>query len=206
MSAKQQRGEATVERLLTAALQVYAESGRPGFTVSAVGKASGVSLGSLYHHFGSFDGLAAALYTRCLEQLFDEMITSVRRTRTARTAVRALVQAYLRFTREQHDAALFLHASTNSGYLATHTEEIRDARAAKLGSLAALLRPRIESGEIAPVPEPMLEVLLLGPVAETARRWLSGGYDIDLAEASRVLPERIWRALRPDGDHGGPPR
>src|SRR5258708_1256967 len=106
MSPKQQRGEATVDRLLTAALQVYAASGQSGFTVNAVTGASGVSLGSLYHHFGSFDGLAAGLYIRCMEQLFDEMTAAVGRARTARTGVRALVTSYLRFTEEHPDAAL----------------------------------------------------------------------------------------------------
>ncbi len=198
MSPKQQRGEATVDRLLTAALDVYASSGQSGFTVNAVTKASGVSLGSLYHHFGSFDGLAAALYTRCMEQLFDEMIAALRRARTARTGVRALVTAYLRFTEEHPDAALFIHGSAYSGYLSAHSDRIRTAKAAKLAVIADWLRPRIEAGEIAPVPAPLIEVLVMGPVAETAHRWLSSTYDMDLTQAAQILPDRIWRSLQPD--------
>ncbi|MGP8304089.1 TetR/AcrR family transcriptional regulator [Streptomyces inhibens] len=198
MSPKQQRGEATVDRLLTTALQVYASSGQQGFTVNAVTAASGVSLGSLYHHFGSFDGLAAALYTRCMGQLFDELTTALTRTRTARTGVRALVGAYLRFTEEHPDAALFIHASAYSGYLAAHADQIRAAKAVMLGGVVEWMRPRIEAGEIAPTPEPLIEALVIGPVAETARRWLSSTYDVDLAQAARILPDRIWRSLRPE--------
>jgi hypothetical protein len=44
----------------------------------------------------------------------------------------------------------------------------------------------------------LVEVLVLGPAAEAARRWLGGTYDMDLGEAARVLPDRIWRSLRPD--------
>ncbi|MBB5121729.1 TetR family transcriptional regulator [Streptomyces eurocidicus] len=198
MSPKQQRGEATADRLLTTALQVYAASGQQGFTVNAVTAASGVSLGSLYHHFGSFDGLAAALYTRCMEELFEELTSALTRTRTARTGVRAVVRAYLRFTEERPDAALFLHASAYSGYLAAHADRIREAKATALEGLVAWMRPRIEAGEIAPAPEPLIEALVIGPVAETARRWLSSTYDVDLAEAARVLPDRIWRSLSPE--------
>ncbi|MFD8826989.1 TetR/AcrR family transcriptional regulator [Streptomyces sp. NPDC059605] len=196
--AKQQRGEVTVDRLLTAALEVYATSGRPGFTVTAVTEASGVSLGSLYHHFGSFDGLAAALYTRCMEQLFDEMIAALHRARTARTGVRALIVAYLRFTEEHPDAALFLHASAHSGYLAAHADEIRTAKAAKLAVVSEWMTPRVLAGEIAPVPVPILEALVMGPVAETAHRWLARTHDMDLGQAARILPDRIWRSLSPD--------
>ncbi|MGA5640600.1 TetR/AcrR family transcriptional regulator [Streptomyces cinereoruber] len=196
MPPKQQRGEATVDRLLTAALRVYAESGHEGFTVHAVTRASGISAGSLYHHFGSFDGLAAALYARCMKQLFEQMVTALTRSRTGRTGVRALVTAYLRFTEEHADAALFLHASAYSGYLDAHAEEIRAAKESFRQSVAAWLRPRIEAGEIAPVPEALIEAVVIGPIAEVARRWLSSTYEVDLAEARRVLPDLIWQSLR----------
>ncbi|MFG2650449.1 TetR/AcrR family transcriptional regulator [Streptomyces sp. NPDC048436] len=198
MAPKQQRGEATVDKLLTAALEVYAKSGQPGFTVTAVTAAGGVSLGSLYHHFGSFEGLAASLYTRCMEQLFDEMIAELNRARTARTGVRALVTSYLRFTQEHPDAALFLHACAYSGRLAAHAEQIRTAKAAKLAVIAEWMLPRVVAGEIAPMPGPVLEVLVMGPVAEAAHRWLASTYDMDLTEAARFLPDRIWLSLQPD--------
>ncbi|MFD4143549.1 TetR/AcrR family transcriptional regulator [Streptomyces sp. NPDC058572] len=198
MAPKQPRGEATVNRVLISALRVYGESGHQGFTVNAVTAASGVSLGSLYHHFGSFDGLAAALYSRCMGQLLDEITEALQRTRTARTGVHALVRAYLRFTVEQRDAALFIHASAYSGYLTAHAEEIRKAKSAQLAGIAQWLALRIAADEIAPVPAPLIEVLVLGPAAEAARRWLANPADIDLAEAARVLPERVWHSLRPE--------
>ncbi|MCJ1675963.1 TetR/AcrR family transcriptional regulator [Streptomyces sp. APSN-46.1] len=198
MSPKQQRGEATVDLVLSTALRVYASRGQQGFTVNSVTAASGVSLGSLYHHFGSFDGLAAALYTRCMGELFDAMTTAVTRTRTARTGVHALVRSYLSFTREHRDAALFLHASAYSGYLAAHAEQISAAKEAKLAPIGAWMGRQIQKGEIIPLPGPLIEVLVMGPVSEAARRWLSSTYAFDLDEAERLLPDTIWRSLRPE--------
>lgn len=198
MSPKQQRGEATVERLLDAALEVYSSVGQPGFTVQAVTARSGVSLGSLYHHFGSFEGLAAALYTRCMEQLCRDVITALERSRTARTGVRALVESYLRFTEERPDVALFIHVSSHSAYLASHADQIQAAREPMREAIAGWLRPRVESGEVAPIPPELIEVLVIGPLTEAARRWLSSTYDMDMRQAARVLPDRVWRSLRPD--------
>ncbi|MEU8436439.1 TetR/AcrR family transcriptional regulator [Streptomyces sp. NPDC029216] len=195
--SKQQRGAATVDQLLTAALRVYAESGQQGFTVQAVTAASGVSLGSLYHHFGSFDGLAAALYIRCMGGLFDAMTEAVTRCRTARTGVRALVKAYLEFTRDHRDAALFLHASAYSGYLAGHATEISTAKEAQLGPLMAWMGARMTKGEIRPIPAAVVEVMVMGPTAETAKRWLASTYEMDLDQAVKHLPEAIWRSLQP---------
>jgi AcrR family transcriptional regulator len=195
MSPKQQRGTETVDRLLSTALDVFAESGQDGFTVNAVTAASGVSLGSLYHHFGSFDGLAAALYSKCMAELFDALIAALQRTRTARTGIRALVVTYLRFTEEHPAAARFIHASAYAGYLSAHASQINAAKAPRLEAVAGWLRPHVASGELAGLPEPLIEILLIGPVAETARRWLSGVPGVDIGQAVRVLPDRIWRSL-----------
>ncbi|SCG34843.1 TetR/AcrR family transcriptional regulator [Micromonospora coxensis] len=198
MSPKQQRGEATAQRLLDSALAVFEAAGQPGFTVHAVTAASGVSLGSLYHHFGSFDGLAAALYSQCMSALFDDLIAALTRARTARTGVRAIVVAYLRFTEENPAAARFIHASAHAGYLATHADQVAAAKAPQLAAVAGWLRPRMAAGEIATLPEPLVEMLMIGPVAETSRRWLAGVPGIDIRQAARVLPDRIWRSLAPD--------
>ncbi|MDI3403816.1 TetR/AcrR family transcriptional regulator [Streptomyces cavernicola] len=198
MPAKQQRGAATVDRVLAAALQVFAEPGRHGFTVSAVAEAADVSLGSIYHHFGSFDGLAAHLYDRCLDHLCDALIAELSQARTARAGIHALVSAYLRFTADHRDEALFLHGSAHSGRLAAQAAEIRAFKAERLTAVADRLRPHLDAGTVERLPAPVLDVLVLGPVEEAARRWLSGAYDLDLDAAAQLLPDRIWRSLRPD--------
>jgi AcrR family transcriptional regulator len=195
MSPKQQRGEQTIDRLLTAALEVYADHGREGFTMTAVITASGVSNGSFYHHFTDFDGLAAALYSRCMAELLDALIAALRHPPTAREGIRALVTAYLRFTEGHRAAAQFIHASAYASFLPAHAAAIAAAKTPKIDALLAWLRPHVQAGLVVDLPEPLTEMLVIGPVAETARRWLAGAPGIDLAQASRLLPERIWHSI-----------
>ncbi|MFJ8541129.1 TetR/AcrR family transcriptional regulator [Streptomyces sp. NPDC093586] len=194
MSPKQQRGEATVELLLDAALRVYGEAGEQGLTVSAVTKASGVSLGSLYHHFGSIDGLVGALLMRWLERLLGEMVTALERSRTARTGIRALVHTYFSFIREHPEAGRLLHSSHADRLGMAQAKQLRDAQEARLTPLAGWARRYVDKGELAPLSPPLIESLVLGPVVGASRRWLTLG-DIDLDEAARDLPERIWRSV-----------
>ncbi|MFI6344028.1 TetR/AcrR family transcriptional regulator [Streptomyces sp. NPDC050560] len=195
MSGKQHRGEATVERLLDAALRVYLAQGEKGFTVTAVRDLSGVSMGSLYHHFGSLRGLRTALAERWTGVLITEMTTALQQHENTRDAVHALVGAYMRFVLDNRDAALFLHMADTDRDTMTRGRELRDLQEARLSPLEQWVRPRIASGELADLPLPLIESLLLAPIVATARRWLAGIHDMDLAEATRILPERIWLSV-----------
>lgn len=233
MSPRHRRGDETRERLLTAALDLYARHGAEGFTMTAVTGASGVSVGSLYHHFGSFDALAAALYARCLSDLLDAVLAALdaagagREARVARAReggegegrpageragerwigegraeeapaalIRAVVVGYLGFTREHRAAAHFVHASAYAGFLAAHPGVVAAAKAPRLAEILGRLRPYTDAGLVVELPDGLTETLVVGPVAETARRWLAGAPGVDLDEACRLLPERIWHALR----------
>ncbi|MET7483012.1 TetR/AcrR family transcriptional regulator [Streptomyces sp. NPDC005538] len=197
MSRKQQRGEVTADLLLDAALRVFTEQGEQGLTVNAVTKASGVSLGSMYHHFGSLDGLYDALTQRWLSRLLGELVIALRSTRTARTGIRAIVRTYLAFVREHRDAAMLLHSARTDQRSMTRARELRDSQEARLSVLALWIQSHVDSGELAPLPPALIESLVLGPLIGVVRRWLSGVDDteLDLDEAARVLPDRIWRSV-----------
>lgn len=191
MPVKQRRGEETRQRLLDAALKAH-EAG--DFTVQAVLTESGVSLGSLYHHFTSFDGLAAALYSRCMATLLDEILAALTKARTARSGITAVVTAYLDFVATQPTKARFIHASAYATYLPAHAQMIAEMKAPRMAHMANWLAPHVAAGSIVDLPDPLTEMLLIGPVAELSRRWLNGA-EIDLPRAAKLLPPRIWAAL-----------
>lgn len=192
MPTKQRRGEETKHRLLEAALESH-ESG--DFTVQSILTKSGVSLGSLYHHFGSFDSLAATLYAQCMADLLDHIVEALERARTARTGVQAVVTAYLAFVQSESPKARFIHASAYASYLPAHTSLIAETKAPRMARMAAWLAPHVAAGTIIALPDPLTEMLLIGPVAELSRRWLNTP-ETDLTKAAKLLAPRIWSALR----------
>ncbi|OAA19789.1 transcriptional regulator [Frankia sp. EI5c] len=203
---RQQRGEETVERLLTAAFDVYAARGAEGFTVTAVTAASGVSLGSLYHHFGTFDGLAAALYSRCLTRLLDRLVAAVEEADGAPAGIRAAVTAYLGFVADEPTAARVIHLSGFAPRTPEQAAFLAPAKAARMERLLAWLRPHTSAGRIVDLPDALIEMLLVGPPAELARRWLAGPAGLALTTAAELLPERVWQSLRGPGIPPPPPR
>ncbi|MEU2830029.1 TetR/AcrR family transcriptional regulator [Streptomyces lavendulae] len=194
MSPKQQRGEATVEQVLDAALGIYATSGEAGLTVGAITAASRVSAGSIYHHFGSLDGVVATLALRSVDQLLRTLTTALAQETDARSGIRAVILAYLDFVRERPDAARLMHSVTVDREAMAHAGQIRDSQEARLTPVALWIRAHQESGELAGLSAPMIESLVMGPVVAVVRRWLTVG-DVELEEAARELPDHIWRAV-----------
>ncbi|RSN09381.1 TetR/AcrR family transcriptional regulator [Nonomuraea sp. WAC 01424] len=188
---RHRRSEETVRRLLDTALEVYPAD----FTLRAVTTRSGVSMGSVYHHFGSLEGLAAALYSRCMDELLDTLIAAVGPAADARDGVRRAVTAYLGFTAAHAAEARFIHAAPYALDLGPYAERIAAAKASRLARLNAWIGAHMEDGSVARLPAAQVEMLLIGPVAEVSRRWLAGAPEIDLAEAARILPDRIWLSL-----------
>lgn len=185
----------TRTRVLDAALALYQREGQQGFNVHAIVAESGSSLGSIYHHFGSMDGLAAALYARSMAGLLDRVAVAVSRARSLKGGVTALVGAYLEYARSERTAMLFIHASSYASFLPAHAALIEESKGGRLLSIREFFAVRVASGEIDAIPLPVLEVLLLGPVSELTRRHLAGDASIDLAEAARILPARILAAI-----------
>ncbi|MEV6160600.1 TetR/AcrR family transcriptional regulator [Streptomyces sp. NPDC052052] len=195
MSPKQQRGEATAAQVLDCALDLYASRGEAGLTLGAITSASGVSAGSIYHHFGSLQGVVAALAHSWLGRLLDELVGALKQVEDARGGVHAVARTYLRFVQAHPDAARLMHSVTADRENTAHAHQVRGAQEARLAPLAAWLHAHQESGELAALPLPVLESLILGPVTGIARRWLSVG-DIDIEEAARTVPHHIWRSVR----------
>lgn len=180
---------------MDSAIALFSKRGWSGFTIHAVAQMSRVSLGSLYHHFGSMDGLAAATWSRSLTRLLDALAHACASKRTARTSVEALVVGYLDFTERRRPEALFIHAASWASFLVEHAERLGAEKARAFEPLLTHFARYVAEGAVVRASPSMLEMLLIGPAAETSRRWLALDPSIDLDEARRVLPAATWRSV-----------
>src|ERR687889_726220 len=95
------------QEILAAALRGFAEKGLAGTTVEEVRRRSGASVGSIYHHFGDKEGIAAALYVDCLRQYQAGFRAVLAEGLDAEATVKALVRHHLRFVEADPDRARF---------------------------------------------------------------------------------------------------
>src|SRR6266566_8365174 len=84
-------------RILEAALACFNERGFTATTIEEICQRSGASVGSVYHHFGGKEGLAAALYVEGLRDYQRGFRDVLERNPGAGEGIESLVRHHLRW-------------------------------------------------------------------------------------------------------------
>lgn len=93
----------TRDRLLAKALKLFSARGYEAVGVQEIVEAAGVTKPSLYHHFGSKDGLLEALLQDRFEELFDALGPALQYHGDLPATLTAVAQAYLGFAQKRAD-------------------------------------------------------------------------------------------------------
>ncbi|HLT39415.1 MAG TPA: TetR/AcrR family transcriptional regulator [Enhygromyxa sp.] len=188
------RSDARRTEILDAALACYAKLGWAATTIADVRTESGASTGSIYHHFGSKEGVAAALYIELLRRYREPLLERLERTRSARGFVRTLVLHHLDWAAAHPDWARFLN-EMRSEAVAVNAAELRESTRRFLELLARRVDAYIEAGEIVKMPKQLYASVIIGPAQDVVRQWLRGRLELDLAEVRTPLANAAWRAV-----------
>ena len=187
------------DEILSAALAAFVEKGFAAATIEDVRRASGASTGSIYHHFGGKEGLAAALYVEGLADYQRGFVERLRGARDPESAVKGLVRHHLRWVEANPELASFLLGRRETEVLAATAEPMRELNRAFLAEVTELLGPWLESAALKRLPLDVLDAVLLGPCHEYTRHWLAGRTKTPIRTAERALAEAAWDALRGEG-------
>ncbi|MFS8099553.1 TetR/AcrR family transcriptional regulator [Lentzea alba] len=172
--------------LLDAALKLVEEGGLDAVTIAALTERSGMSNGSIYHHFGSRAGVFAQLYAdsyaRCVAAMLPALDSG-----SACSCVRALTLNYLDWVASNPSRARFLYAAPD------HADP--SVKQAEFAPVLTWFLARMDAGELRSVPPWALEPVVMGPAHESVRRFLLGVFD--LGEARELIADAVWAVLKP---------
>lgn len=184
--------------VLAAALDLLTQRGYEATTVEAIRKASGVSIGSIYHHFGGKEGIAAALYLDALRDYQAGFLAALQGRHGARTGIEAAVRFDVDWIAANPDAARLLLADREARAAAAATDDLRATNRAFFSAVQAWMAPRAARGEIRRLDPDLFEALVLGPSHAYARHHLAGRATTPLATARRALAAAAWAAVAPE--------
>ena len=173
--------------ILDAALACFDENGYDATTIEQIRALSGASVGSIYHHFGGKEQIAAALYVDALRDYQDGFLALLD-AGPAERAIKGVVRHHLRWVETNPARARFLHSPRRGD-----VGELNRVAFARVGAWR-----REHSDELQPMSFDAFYAVVIGPVQEASRHWLAGRTHTPLRRLERELADAAWRAIKGD--------
>ncbi|MDE2421104.1 MAG: TetR/AcrR family transcriptional regulator [Gammaproteobacteria bacterium] len=173
LASSKQRNTRQLE-ILKAALNCFIHHGIEATTIEMIREQSGASVGSIYHHFGNKEKIAAALYKEGLRQFSLQLKLSLKEVTTIEDAIRSIIQTNIEWIIANPDWARFVFRHR---HVLKDTEQellFREETALTHRALFTQLEALPDFKRLRVLPESMYLPVLIGPVHTYARQWLDG--------------------------------
>jgi len=185
--------------ILSSARAALVDRGVEATAIDDLRRATGLSVGSLYHRFGSKEGLAAAVYAEALGAYQAEAIAVLRANSEAEGGVRGLVRAHLAWHEANPDRARFLHENGGLARREPGRAMVAEPNAEFLGEAGRWWRTHVGYGALRDLPFDIAYAQWLGAAQEYCRLWLAGATRVGMRTAKRALADGAWNSLRSGG-------
>ncbi len=180
------------ERILDAALSLFATFGFHGTAVPAIAKKAGVGAGTIYRYFESKEALVNELFRREKQQILAVIMGQFPVDAPPRDQFHYFVQAVVRYARENRDSFQFLEHHHHAPYL-------DDKSCAVEKRVIMLVNSFLEHTSQAKVTKPVSAGILMsivwGALIHLLKDQWAGQLELDeqaLSDVERVL----WEAIR----------
>ena len=193
--AAQASDRSTRQRALVAALALFDAQGVEATTIEQLREAADISIGSLYHHFGSREGLVLALYEDLLAQYRTAITAALVRQSGIRELLDAFVTTHIGWAMQNPTAERFLSEHRHHRTLSDAEGQLQGDTADFIRPLLRRIKPAIEAGILKPLPPELLLSLVLGPVQTWLRLQRAGSSKLEASMAVRKLSDLIWEAV-----------
>lgn len=183
--------------ILDAALAAFAEKGVEATSIADLRKASGASVGSIYHHFGAKDGIAGRVYLAVLEQYQSSLRKKLPAFTTPQTYVEGIVRHFVAWVQSNRNAATFLIGMRESPAVQVGEAGIQSSTSSFLDDVYGPLASWMDEGQLRRVPAALLPALVTGPALTASSFWIRGGAKGRQSDYADALAEAAWQSLRP---------
>jgi AcrR family transcriptional regulator len=181
--------------ILDAAGRCFAANGFAGTSIENVRAAAGASVGSIYHHFGDKENLAAAVYVDGLARHHAAIRGGVEQARDSESRVKALVRMHFRWAFEHPELSRYLLSRQHPEVRLASQAQARRVNREYAAWVEGWLEQGRARGEVSDAPTEVMLAVLIGPCMELTKWWVEEG---ERPSASKIdaLSESVWNALR----------
>ncbi len=181
--------------VLQAALVCFTEVGFENTTVQDIQREARCSVGSLYHHFGSKEGIAEELFIDGIERFNRGMLRKLRASSGAEDSVKAVVRFYCDWTVRNRPLASYLH-SRDIDFSEAARARLKEIYREYITEVFEWFTPFVARGDMRVLPREAYVPLISGPIQEYVRRWLSGHYERSPGSLKGLFADAAWNAVK----------
>lgn len=183
------------ERIVQAALSCFTQKGIEQTAMGDICQHAGVSVGSVYHHFGSKEALAGTLYCEAIRRFQQGYLRALKEAGDARAVIAALVGYHLDWVVTQPLWARYLLQTRSSALDAQAAFELEQLNVDFLATMASWFGEQVRAGQVRRLPREIYVAMLVGPCQEWARSYLKGHVGAPDPALRQALAASVWRAL-----------
>ena len=189
----------STDRILQSALELFSQKGYDATSVREICAAAGITKPTLYHFFGSKEGVYRALVDDALEQFGAQLNEALEETGSTEARLRAFARAYFESGRSHPLLGRFiLRLAHNTRSTAPSTDFSRFHEVVVAGVGRALERG-VAEGELVPGPLDVRVLILLGALGQALREHLLLGRTVLSDTLADALVDNVlsgWRPVR----------
>ena len=189
------------QRILTAAIQVFAEQGFNQATISQIAKTAGVADGTIYLYFKNKDDILVHFYTQKAQQVFERFRQAVDQADTALDKLRNLIRSHLEEFQSDPNLAIAYQIETR---------QLRDFTIEHIREMSVMYRELIneiitlgqKEGTIrSNLPLGLVKRMISGAVDEVINAWTHWGAESDLVSMAEPLVDLFVHGIGSGAEH-----
>lgn len=183
------------ERILQSALSLFSEKGYDSTSVREICAASGITKPTLYHFYGSKEGVYRALVDGTLERMRRELTRAVEEEGSLRQRLCRLTRTYFDAARSEPDLARFILALTHDPPSSAPRTDFLTFYDDVLAQVTRAIEAAVVRGEVSAGPVEVRLLVLMGALGEAVHGYLLAGrpeLTPDLAETLVGVVVKGW--------------
>ena len=192
VAARAEASEATRQRILEAARHLFTERGYFNTSLQDIRRASGLSIGSIYHHFSGKEQIARDLFYDTLAFLEGDIQGVYAAYRGARERCYHVIRRLFETTEEAPEIMEYVLYFKHREVLPAE-KPICSSRPFEL--IKGIIGEGIDTGEIRPMDEVLASAALLGMPVRMVQLRLEGVIDRPLTDLLAETWECSWRSV-----------
>lgn len=154
------------DRILQKALALFSEKGYDATSVREICEAAGITKPTLYHFYGSKEGVYRAIVEGALERFQAEMVVALGGAGSLRDRLVRMSRAYVDATLRQPDLARFIMALIHNSPRSAPSTDFVGFYERILAELARVIEEAVTREEVAPGPTDVRLLVFMGALGE----------------------------------------